>query len=202
MSGGFALEPLLSYGDDGRKGRDPRDTPKWSFWHLCAALLGVAAVVLGAYGAHVFDPKDPKFVKVYDTGTSLPSRFSRVHNPPPSHLTDFFAFCSQPVPPLSLLAPRHRAFHEKAQLLRILQHRRHHPVQRKLLRDRPDGEHEVRLGRTLRRHLLHARLVLPRLLKDERRDIQHPTVLCAAFSRDMTLHLKLEANISAFSEMG
>ena len=58
----FVLEePLLG-------GKESRATvrPKWSVWHLFAGILGVAAVALGAYGAHLFRPEDTKFVRVFD----------------------------------------------------------------------------------------------------------------------------------------
>ena len=41
--------------------------PTWTFWNLVAALFGVLAVALGAYGAHVFRPQNQDFEKVFET---------------------------------------------------------------------------------------------------------------------------------------
>ena len=50
--------------------------PAWSFWHLVAALFGVAAVALGAYGAHVFRPNNEDFEKVFETA----NKYHMYHN--------------------------------------------------------------------------------------------------------------------------
>ena len=42
-------------------------TASWTFWNLVAALLGVLAVAMGAYGAHIFAPHDAKYIRVFDT---------------------------------------------------------------------------------------------------------------------------------------
>ena len=55
---------VLEGGDAGAR-RDSR--PKWSFWSLCAAVSGMCAIALGAYGAHLYSPDDADFLRVFHT---------------------------------------------------------------------------------------------------------------------------------------
>lgn len=40
-------------------------------WHKLAALSGSSAVGMAAYGAHMFQPSDPYFEKVYERSNSM-----------------------------------------------------------------------------------------------------------------------------------
>ena len=47
-----------------------------SAWHKVAGVAGASAIILGAYGAHGFKPKNPVYKEVYQTG----SQYHLVHS--------------------------------------------------------------------------------------------------------------------------